>query len=91
MSNIHSSYLLSFFSTLLVLSSCGNSIAEKKYTQDAYQATLDSIISYQYSKIEKEFMDDFQRRKQILVKPIIDSLRGIKNEMPKINYPKDAQ
>lgn len=75
----------------LLVGACSNSLAEKKYTPEAYQSTLDSIIAYQFEKIEHDFIDDFKRRKQILVKPIIDSLRGVKKDMPTINYPKDAK
>ncbi len=74
----------------MVIIGCADSNIEKKYTPESYQKTLDSTLTVQFSKIEKEFMDDFRRRKQILVKPIVDSLMGNQKEMPSINYPKDA-
>lgn len=67
--------------------SCTTTSQEPKYTLEERDAAVDSISAIKFKEIESVYMADYNLRKSILMKPIIDSLLERNTAMPTIKNP----
>lgn len=71
----------------IMLFSCTTNSQEPKYTLEERDAAVDSISAIRFKEIESVYMADYNLRKSILMKPIIDSLLQRDTTIPTIKNP----
>lgn len=67
--------------------SCATNNQEPTYTLEERDAAVDSISAIKFKEIESVYMADYNLRKSILIKPIIDSLLERNTTIPTIQNP----
>ena len=73
--------------SIIGLNACTSRNNNPKMTKDELDQKLDSIIPIRLNAIESTFMADYNLRKSILMKPIIDSLLQRDTAIPTIKNP----
>lgn len=81
-------YLLPFLVLLMV--GCDQPNTVKPMTKAEFDRKVDSIMEVKGPKIIKEMQADFEVRKELIVRPKVDSILGIQQQKPQINIPTDS-
>jgi len=76
--------------SVFILASCEQPKTAKPMTKAELDHKVDSIMQIKGPKLIKEMEADFEVRKSLIIKPKVDSILGISDAVPKINYPQDA-
>ena len=70
-----------------VLTSCSTEDDNPKFTEKELNEKVDSILPIKYREVESTYLADYQLRKKILIKPILDSLNKRDTTIPIIKNP----
>lgn len=68
---------LRYITLLLIIFTCyacGEDTASKRYSKEAFENRVDSIVKQKAPEIKKAMQEDYQRRKPIILKSVYDSL-----------------
>jgi len=70
--------------------SCTQPNTVKPMTKAEFDRKVDSIIHVKGPKVIKEMQADFEVRKDLIIRPKVDSILGIQQQKPQINIPTEA-